>query len=228
MAKKGELTENENSIDLSKYTKRGVEILHSLGLFQGTVLWMEEIVNRFYFSTINSFVYFGAAILLVIIGVRRFTDQIDNNIVIAGIAFEALMLVFIFIVMLFSPHDTEPDDEENGDEADELITEIGELGRDFAAVVIQLENLGNSMVDVISRQNEILNAVDKIVEANTNATQPNPKMLEVMDKTNKSIEEFGETLKQLNSTAEMLKKEEIEMAVRREVERIIVDKVNKP
>lgn len=102
-------------IDLTKYINTEDQIEHRLGLFKGTAIWMEEIVNRFYFSVINSFVYFGAAVLLVIIGVRRFSDSIDDRFVIAGVVFEALMLFFMFIVMFFSPSDDGDDIYDNED-----------------------------------------------------------------------------------------------------------------
>ena len=50
--------------ELFRYSKNEVTVLHPLGFFSGSGLWMEEIVNRYYYSTINSFVYFGAAIFI--------------------------------------------------------------------------------------------------------------------------------------------------------------------
>ena len=189
---------------------------------------MEEIVNRYYFSTINSFVYFGAAILLVLIGIRRFSEVIDDNIVIAGIAFEALMLILMFIVMLFTPNQDTVELTTNDEEpSDDLITEIGEIGHDLAAVVMQLEQLGSSIEDMINKQNDILKTVENIAQTNADAVSPNPQMLETMRETNIILKEFKDTVQSFNSAAEELKKEEIELAVRREVERIIVDKVSK-
>ncbi len=214
--------------DINRYTDEEVSVLHSLGFFSGTVLWMEEIVNRFYFTTINSFVYFGAAVLLVIIGIRRFTDMVDNTFVIGGIVFEALMLIMMFIVMLFSPNDENGGDrKESGDNVKELVDEVGEIGRDFAAVVMQLEQLGNSMSEMIRRQDQLLNSMNQIAENTSNAVSPNPKMLETMNETNKVLDEFKSTVKSLNTAAESLKKEEIEMAVRKELERVFADRVNK-
>jgi hypothetical protein len=83
--------------------EQDITIMYKLGFWRGTLLWLEEIVNRYYFSTINSFVYFGAAVLLVFIGINRFTDKVDDSTVVYGLAFEAIMLIAMFIVMLFTP-----------------------------------------------------------------------------------------------------------------------------
>ena len=52
--------EERKSIQLMiKLSKRDVVILHPLGVWSGTTLWMQEVVNRFYYSAINAFVYAG-------------------------------------------------------------------------------------------------------------------------------------------------------------------------
>ena len=65
----------------------------------------------------------------------------------------------MFIVMVFSPSDAEDlqiDEEDQEDISKELITEIGEIGRDFAVAVVQLEKLNDNLASLISRQDEIL------------------------------------------------------------------------
>ena len=64
--------------DLKRFSVQEVHILYPLGTMAGTSLWLQEIINRFYYSTINSFVYFGAAILLVTVGLRRIYDTIPD------------------------------------------------------------------------------------------------------------------------------------------------------
>lgn len=213
--------------EIFKFSKQEVTIVHPLGFFSGTALWMEEIVNRFYFSTINSFVYFGAAILLVLIGVRRFSDSVSDNIVIFGVAFEALMLMFMFIVMLFTPNEEilpNGSNKEN-DAINEIVTEIGEIGRDFAAAVVQLEEMGQTLQDLIKQQKETLNSINRIAETTAEAVAPNPQMIEMMDITNKALASFSQTVSELQEAAEKLKREEIELAVKREVERILIDRL---
>jgi methyl-accepting chemotaxis protein len=217
--------------DMVRYINKEITVVHPLGTVRGTMLWMEEVVNRFYFSTINSFVYFGAAILLVLIGVRRFSENISDSFVIAGVAFEALMLIFMFLVMLFTPNDDpsskNKNNSESANEVDDLVYEIGEISRDFAAVVVQLENLSSAVENLVDKQTEMLNSVNDLAQSVSQAVSPNPAMLESMNLTNTALNSFKETVELLNKSAESLKREEIELAVRKEVERILIDKITK-
>lgn len=213
--------------EIFRYVKKEVTVIHPLGFFSGTALWLEEIVNRFYYSTINSFVYLGAALLLVLIGIRRFSDTLTDTVVILGISFEALMLVFLFVVMLFSPQDeaAKPKDADDQSSVTDLILEVGEIATDFAAVVVQLEELGKKLNDLVGSQLDLVDSVNRIADTTADAVAPNPLMLETMGQTNVALIDFKKTVENLNIAADALRKEEIEFAVRKEVERILVDKI---
>ncbi len=214
--------------DLSAYLNRNITVLHPLGFFRGTGLWMEETVNRFYFSTINSFVYFGAAILLVLIGVRRFSDQISDTLIFSALGFEALMLIFMFVVMFFTPKE---DFSENGNDSEsattaELLTETGEVARDLAGALIQLERINDNFLQMLNRQEDLALTLRKIADATADAVSPNPEMLETMKSTNKALMQFNETVLMLNDAAKKIRREEIEAAVKKELDRIISDRIS--
>ncbi len=218
-----------NEKDVHKYSANEVAIAHKLGFFRGTALWMEEIVNRFYFSTINSFVYFGAAILLVLIGIRRFTEQVDDTIVIAGIIFEALMLFFLFFIMYFTPNEAdykEIEEKEEREALNELIIEIGEVSRDLTAVSIQFENMEEVFRSLIDKQEQLIRSVNEQSEKTASAVSPNPEMINIMKQTNNSLMEFKSTVDSLKGAADKLRKEEIEFAVKKEVEKFFMNKMN--
>ncbi len=209
--------------DTSRVTKREVQILHPLGFFSGTALWLEEIVNRFYFSTINSFVYLGAAILLVLIGIRRFSSNVSDTIVIAGVAFEALMLLFMFIVMLFTPsEDALPIDKNNNEiqeEINEIVVEVGEIAAEFASAVNSLNNLTQDIHNLIHNQEQVINLLKETNELTREIAHPNPKLIEILQNTNQSLIEFKQTIDKLNESVRELQKEEVENAVRKELEK---------
>ncbi|ROL58004.1 hypothetical protein D9V86_11970 [Bacteroidetes/Chlorobi group bacterium ChocPot_Mid] len=212
--------------DLFRYMKDEVTVLHPLGFFSGTTLWMQEIVNRFYFSTINSFVYFGAALLLALIGIRRFSEHVSNTMVIIGVAFEALMLLFMFLIMLFTPNDEVLDDEDEEEEAKkELLIEIGEIGREMAAAVTRMEDLTNSVEQLITQQRELISVVSLLAKSTADTVAPNPQMLETMKATNTLLSQFKDTVESFNLAANKLRREEIESSVKKEVERILLSKL---
>jgi len=213
--------------EIYQYLNEDINILHKLGFFRGTFLWLEEIVNRYYFSTINSFVYFGAAVLLVLIGLNNFTDKVDRSVVIYGLAFEASMLLLMFFVMLFTPEDdvTELKNKDE-DPIKELLDEVGEISRDFAVTSAQLEKISDNFETIITKQNQISILLSEVAKTNAEAVQPNPKMIEIMSETNTALSEFNNTIKQLNTSAEQIKSEEIISTVRKELEKILTQKVN--
>ncbi len=89
--------------ELIRMTKRDVVVLHPLGIWAGTSLWMQEVINRFFYSAINAFVYFGAALLLVAVGLNRTRVIETPGLVVAGVILEALLLMLLFVVMFFTP-----------------------------------------------------------------------------------------------------------------------------
>ncbi|MFH1051934.1 MAG: hypothetical protein V1779_13515 [bacterium] len=212
--------------ELFRYMKEEITVLHPLGFLSGTALWMQEIVNRFYFSTVNSFVYFGAAVLLALIGIRRFSDHVTETMIIGGVAFEALMLIFMFVIMLFTPNDEALDDEkEEKDTANELLLEIGEIGREMAAAVTKMEEMTNSINQLVKQENDMINLVNQIAKNSADAVSPNPQMLDTMRVTNALLEEFKNTVEGFNIAAEKLNREKIEISVKKEVERLLLSKL---
>ena len=71
-----------------------------------------------------SFVYFGAAVLLSLIGIRRFSDNVNDTMVLWGVGFEAAMLLMMFFVMLFTPDDSITEDVKQNAEKDDYAEDI--------------------------------------------------------------------------------------------------------
>ena len=212
--------------NIDSYIDEDIKINYTLGVRRGIALWLEEILNRYYFSAINSFVYFGAAILLVLIALQRFSDIVDSRIVIGGVILESSMLVMMFIVMLFTPNEDLVDEKEEIDSG-ELIDEIGEIGSEFAQAVIQLENIAQSIDESVKKQEALIEKVDQSLKVNIALVNPNPEMINIMGETNKSIEIFKASLDDLTKATKQLEDKQIEAQVRKEIERIVKNNLGK-
>lgn len=216
---------------LSRYTSLEYVIEQPLGVIAGTSLWMQEILNRFHFATVNSFVYFGAAILLVVIGLRRvFDTMVSDTIVISSIVLEAAMLIFMFIVMFFSPSDTDDitneGSEEQSEPMQEIIREIGEIARDYASISVRLDTIADTLETVVKVQENLTTATHAAIQTATAAVSPNPALLQTMHMTNEALKELTSTVQQLTHAANQIEKSTIEQAVRNELTRIIGNNVS--
>jgi len=212
--------------NLTKYLGEDISVTYPLGFINGMALWMEEVVNRFYFPVVNSLVYFGAAILLVLIGVRRFSEVVPESLVIAGLLFEAFLLLFMFVVMLFTPSDDiTVFDEVEPDSNEELLTEVGEIARDFADAVDKLETLTLTMSEVLENQNKLMSYVADIAKNTSDAVSPNPELIHKMNSTNSALEQFTATIQTLNSSVEKIQMEQVRVTVINEIERLLSNKI---
>lgn len=215
--------------EIFRYSSHHAVVVHSLGFFSGTSLWLQEIVNRFYYSTINSLVYFGAAILLVIIGLRRFSSYVGNELVIAAIVLEALLLLLMFIVMFFSPSDDLPEpghrESEEESETRQLIREIGEISSDYAGFTTQMDEITSALSSLIARQDELIASVNDMTRFAAQAVSPQPEFITTIQQTNTTLKDFNKTVAELADAARLLRREEILQAVRYEVERVLAPRL---
>ena len=222
--------------ELVRLTKRDVVVLHPLGVWNGTSLWMQEIVNRYFYAAINAFVYLGAALLLVAVGLNR-TRIIDSPIiVVVGVLLEAVLLIALFTVMFFTPAD-EPDEitvtgDGQGSMTDELLRELGEIGRDYAAMAVQLETIGSALLDVVERQDTLIRAVRESVDTAVSAVAPNPALMTSMQETTSALASLNQSVSALDERLRSVERQEVERLVRIELERIlsrtIIEHANAP
>lgn len=204
--------------DTNKFIESNISIIHPLGVFSGTKLWLEEILYRYYFTTISSFVYFGAAILLTLVGFRKFYN-LEIVYVIYGLLLESFLLIVMFVTMFFAPND-DIDINEN-ELADDLLDEIGEIATDFAKSVDKLDNISYKIEEIVNNQNNILNLLTILIEKNINITNPNDEFKKVMEQNIIEIQKFSSSVSDLNNVIEKIKEENVKYEVRTEIEKLL-------
>jgi len=210
--------------ELFKLSRREVVILHPLGIWAGTSLWMQEIVNRYYYTTINAFVYAGAALLLLAVGLNRTQVVTSPGIVIGGVILEAVLLMVLFVVMYFTPTDElelAGGASQQNSATDDLLRELGEIGRDYAAMAVQLESISSSLTDLVEKQDQIVSSMKSSVQAAIDAVAPNPALMASMASTTDSLLRFSQGIDALEVRLRVNEKEEVERIVRTELERIL-------
>lgn len=215
-----------NKDNIPKYSNIDTEITHNLGFLRGTALWMQEIFNRYYFSMLNAFVYFGAAILLLLVGIRRFSDLINDTIVIFGFILEASLLILMFIFLLFSPKDDiieEVEKEENPDKSADIIDEIGEIARDFADASLKLGYINQSLIELQNTQKQVINTLEQVANNLAKTISPSDEMMDTMRNTNTQLTAFNESISKLNHELQLVKHENIDFLVRKHIETLLIN-----
>ena len=213
--------------ELIRRTRHDVVVLHPLGWWQGSILWMQEVINRYYFSAINAWVYAGAAVLLLAVGLNRVGVIHQPEMVVAGIVLEAFLLLVLFAVMYFTP----PDDVEvqaptgAAEGTIELLREIGEIGRDYAAMAVQLEAIASSLNDLVEKQDAMATTVRDSVNAAVHAVAPNPSLMTAMENTTVALDRFAGSIDALGMRLKAMETQEVENLVRTQLERIVSKEV---
>lgn len=216
-----------SELNVGNYTSQEITILHKIGFIRGTGIWLEEIINRFFFSSVLSLVYFGAALLILVIGLNRFTDFVPLEVLIFSVIFEASMLILMFITMFFSPKDDSyyVDVKDSDSTQDDLLLEIGEIGRDLASVVVQLEKMHDVFKDMINIQTNLVDSLREANKINMNLSNPNPDMIEYLKQTNDELQKFKNTFGEINVALEDIKNEKIDDVVKKHISGLLKDKL---
>lgn len=216
--------------ELIRLTKRDVVVLHPLGVWAGTSLWMQEIINRHFYAPVNAIVYLGAALLLLAVGLNRTRVIETPALVVTGIVVEAFLLILLFTVMFFTPPDdgdAEIPSSQPGQStmSDDLLRELGEIGRDYAAMAVQLESIAESLADVVDRQDKMLGMLQDSVQAALDAVAPNPALTTAMQQTSVVLQQFAENVAALSGRFQTVERQEVERLVRAELATLITSRI---
>lgn len=216
--------------ELISLTRRDVVVLHPLGIWAGTSLCMQEIVNRHFYAPVNAIVYLGAALLLLAVGLNRTQVITTPALVVTGIVVEAFLLIVLFTVMFFAPpEDVEslltPSQQAQGSMSDDLLRELGEIGRDYAAMAVQLESIAESLADVVDRQDKMLNMMQDSVQSALDAVAPNPALTTAMQHTTVALENFASNVSTLTTRLHVVERQEVERLVRMELATLLTTRI---
>ncbi len=217
---------SENGLDMSEIDPSlDVHIQQPLGFTKGIVVWMEEVVNRFYYTTFNAFVYAGAAFLLVMIGLLRLNIIQDQMYVLLPLSIEAFLLLLLFVVMYFTP----PEDlaqatrfgSRTDEYSDEWRKEMDEIATEFANSSDTMQNVVDELNRIAGAQNELIGLMEQTMRAVSMIASPQPELMKQFQQSNALMGEFNKSLRRMTEEAPALRRDEIEILVRRELDRVL-------
>ncbi len=206
------------SLPIAALLKTETSVQHPLGFFRGLSLFMQEIVYKHYLSSIHSLVYFGAAVLLTIVGLYRFTESVSEPLVVGAVILEAALLGLLFVVGMFSPPDYAHKPVDTESEIQQLVREVGEISADYAGFSMQVDTVTQALGGIQQRMDELIASVNEMSRAATAATSPPSEMLEVMHSTTESLRNLQTTVIQLVKATDDIKDREVRLQVRAQLE----------
>ena len=99
------------------------------------------------------------------------------------------------------------------------------INSSLAGAIIQIERINENFSIIASTQSRTNDALQLIAKSASDAVSPNPEMLETMKLTNEALSQLNHTVNELNKAAEKIKREEIQLAVKQELEKLISSKI---
>jgi len=105
--------------------------------------WMQNVFTQEYFNNVTAFAYFGASILIFIIGLRGIRIFITSEtpmLVIFGIMLEFSMLILLAFTQFYTPETLESEKEEKGPIIENLVKEVNKLKGTLGIIEKELED----------------------------------------------------------------------------------------
>lgn len=170
---------------------RLILIENPLGFRLGTRVCIEEIIGRYYYNSVQGWVYFGAMVLLIFVGLRL-GGVIPEKIALVGVAIEAFMLFLLAVVTYYSPSDELLPTTLQGKSPDNLLSSVNQSVQGMTNAVSDLFRL-LSQSDM--RQDVLLT---RLTEYISKVSAENTRLqIEKMEETNQNFRFFSDTFQEV-------------------------------
>lgn len=134
------LSKKGNYLGYKWLKEKNEEELTSRKIFED---WMQNVFTQEYFNNVTAFAYFGASILIFIIGLRGIRIFITSEtpmLVIFGIMLEFSMLILLAFTQFYTPETLESEKEEKGPVIENLVKEVNKLKGTLGIIEKELED----------------------------------------------------------------------------------------
>lgn len=170
---------------------RFIYIENPLGFRLGTRVCIEEIIGRYYYNSVQGWVYFGAMVLLIFVGLRL-GGVIPEKAALIGVGIEAFMLFLLALVTYYSPSDEASPVSIHTRTPETLLSSINQSVQGMTNAVSDLFRL-ISQTDM--RQDILLTRLTEYISKVS--TENTRVQIDKLEETNQNLRGFGETLAEL-------------------------------
>jgi len=200
-----------------------ITIEHKLGLRVGTRVWMEEVCYKHFSNTVQAFVYLGAVVLLVFVGLR-FAELINERTALIGVGIEASMLFVLFIVMFYTPEDAylniDAEEPKVDNSAKEYLPLFREIYDELQDIGTMNAALGRHLTEMANKQESYMKELSqKFTYPSQNSV--GKESVELIAQLKKPLDALSASMQEINANLRRITEKELEYLVRRELERVI-------
>ncbi len=184
---------------------RVIQIENPLGFRLGTRVCIEEIIGRYYYNSVQGWVYFGAMVLLIFVGLRL-GGVIPEKAALIGVGIEAFMLFILAVVTYYSPSEEIGGGSVSFDLKKNPDTLLSSINQSVQGMTNAVSDLFRLISQTDMRQDVLLT---RLTEYISKVSAENTRLqIEKLEETNRNLMLFGETLGRLQNeiAGEQLKK----------------------
>jgi hypothetical protein len=188
--------------------------------------FMEDLIVPQWANNIQAFVYGGAALLIVIVGLRGFKpDWVNFEMVIAGISIEAVLLIVLAVVFFFTPEEADAGHKGgngSGQLAD-LVHEVKGTKTQITELVAKTETEVAALNEAVTRL--VLEFGDKLGKYQASSGQEITRLIQAVEKSqteaNDRFKQVAEVMSKLYKGMETLEEAKIDSKVTARVNSIV-------
>lgn len=192
------------------------------GLWRGTLLWLEAVVVPYYGNWISAAVYFGAALLLLLVGLRRFSHLVGDGAIIAALAVESFLLLLLSL-SLFAAAPTAPatSAQELTDWVSQLAIDMTEMADSAGRILSQQERLLQQWQHFGQQQHTLLQHLATLSESLRHLPAPTAELLDALHALRQSLASLEQQLQRYSEELQHWRTQELQLLVRQELAQLL-------
>lgn len=201
--------------------------LSGQGIWRGVALWFEAVVAPYYAGWVSALVYAGAALLLLLIGLHRFTESIGTGAVIAALVLEVCLLLLLAATLGAAPSAQSTVVDSVATELKDIANEIAEIASDAWKIQEGHRELLRAWQDVGEQQRKLLEQFRTALDTLARLPLPGEKFIGALEQVRQSLDATAGMLQHLSTELQQWRQEQLQELIRQELVRLLGDRLTR-
>lgn len=188
------------------------------GWWRGGIRWLEAVVVPFYMPWASGFVFLGAAVLLLLLGIRRFTGVIGEEPIIAAFVAEGFFLLVLFLLLLLAPGSPSST---RSDELSTLVHDLNDIATDITRIVESHDQLLQRWQESTESQSIALQRLDQLLQKLQQLPLPGAALVAELQQLQQALSQLNATIRQTVDELQHWRNQQLQSLVQQELARIL-------